>query len=261
MEQGVLKWLTQTLHHFKRNPSKFPFIQFALLDPPKMGRNPNDLEKKSLKKCELLPGSHQSQDLRPRLIRCTDRAQTFHVFWHGPEAMPLEGCFRRFPWVCFLQAGSKCPAVRPPFSVVVGDYESDGSIVEIHHEFKLFLVDAWATFWGAWSSSAWSCFVLWGDQETENNGVKMSVYTMFHHISLHEVVQLVVSAHLEKDWLIVNWIILPGKGEHVKPFTRNMLPVKTGKHIFIANLEANKFDVTNLFRFSGGKNNYIQSSS
>lgn len=73
------------------------------------------------------------------------------------------------------------------------------SIVEILHELNLFLVDARATFSGAWSSSAWSCFVLGGDKETENNDVKMSVYTMFHPISLHEVVQLVVSAHLAKD--------------------------------------------------------------
>lgn len=40
-----------------------------------------------------------------------------------------------------------------------------------------------------------------------------------------------------------------------------MVPVKTGKHIFIANLEANKFNVTNLFQFSGDESNYIQLSS
>lgn len=189
MEQGSEKWLTQTLHHFKRNPSKLPFIQFALLDHPKNGPKSQWPWKESFppKKCEFLPGSHQSQDLRPRLIRCTDRAQTFHVFCNGPDAMPLEGRF---------------PQYAPLSRWLLGIMKVMGTLWKFIMNSGCSWWMPWATFWGAWSSSAWSCFVLWGDQETENNGVKMSVYTMFHHISLHEVVQLVVSAHLEKDWLI-----------------------------------------------------------
>ena len=151
-----------------------------------MGRNPNDLEKKSLKKCEFL--------------QVVINLKIFGQGWSVALTALKHSTFSAT--VLTPRRWKQMPRSTPPFPGGCWGlwkwWEHCGNSSWI----QAVLGGCLGNLLGAWSSSAWSCFVPWGDKETENNGVKMSVYTMFHPISLHEVVQLVVSAHLEKDWLI-----------------------------------------------------------
>lgn len=196
MEQGVWKMTNPNTAPFQEKSFKISIYSICIVGfTPKMGRNPNALEKNVSSFQVVINLKIFGQGWSVALTAL--KHSTF-------SATVLKPCRWRdvFRGFVFYKPGANAPQYAPLSRWLLGKMKVMGTLWKFIMNSGCSWWMPWATFWGAWSSSAWSCFVLWGDKETENNGVKMSVYTMFHHISLHEVVQLVVSAHLEKDWLI-----------------------------------------------------------